>query len=83
MMSRAEEDMLVGWSAPPAWDPQAGRESAPPGQGKFLVKVGGRPGIPFQVALTDIERKVNDTNKRWHEAVEPTDTNSLLGSQAI
>ena len=83
MMSRAEEQMLVGWSAPPSWDPQSGREAEPPGRGKFLVKVGGRPGIPFQVTLTDIERAVNDTNKRWHDVVEPTDGTSLLGSQAI
>lgn len=69
LMSKAEEQMLVGWSAPPSWDPQSGREAAPPGRGKFLVKVGGRPGIPFQVALTDIELAVNDTNKRWHEKI--------------
>lgn len=83
MMSRAEEQMLVGWSAPPSWDPQSGREAEPPGRGKFLVKVGGRPGIPFQVTLTEIERDVNDTNKRWHDVVEPADGASLLGSQAI
>ncbi|WP_290512637.1 ATP/GTP-binding protein [Aeromicrobium sp.] len=66
MMSNAEEEMLVGWSAPPSWDSQAGQEAEPPGRGKFLVKVGGRPGIPFQVALTEVEMAVNDTNKRWH-----------------
>ena len=88
MMSAAEEQMLIGWSAPPSWDPQSGREAEPPGRGKFLVKVGGRPGIPFQVALTDIERAVNDTNKRWHSplssaAAEPTDDPSLFGTQAV
>ena len=72
LMSHAEENMLVGWSAPPSWDPQSGREAAPPGRGKFLVKVGGRPGIPFQVALTDIELAINDTNKRWHDDAGPT-----------
>lgn len=64
-MSRAEENLLVGWSAPPSWDAGSGAESAPPGRGKFLVKVGGRPGIPVQVSLTDLELAVNDTNKRW------------------
>ena len=82
-MSAAEEKMLTEWSAPPSWDSQSGREAEPPGLGKFLVKVGGRPGIPFQVALTEVERGVNDTNKRWHGNAEPTDGSSLLGSQAI
>ena len=79
-LSNAEQRMLMGWSAPPSWDPQSGREAEPPGIGKFLVKVGGRPGIPFQVTLTDVERAVNDTNKRWHDAAEPT---GLLGTQAV
>ncbi|MCW2751643.1 MAG: hypothetical protein JWR83_2753 [Aeromicrobium sp.] len=81
MMSHAEEQMLIGWSAPPSWDPQSGREAEPPGRGKFLVKVGGRPGIPFQVALTEVERAVNDTNKRWHTNAVP-DPTGLLGNQA-
>ena len=66
--SQAEQDMLVGWQDPPAWDPIAGAEAAPPGQGNFLVKVGGRPGIPVHVTLTDTELALNDTNKRWHVA---------------
>jgi hypothetical protein len=66
-LSRAEQDMLIGWQDPPAWDPTAGREAEPPGRGKFLVKVGGRPGIPVDIQLTSVERSTNDTNKRWHE----------------
>lgn len=65
--SRAEQDLLIGWQDPPAWDPATGREAEPPGRGKFLVKVGGRPGIPINVQLTATELAVNDTNKRWHE----------------
>lgn len=65
--SRAEQDLLIGWQDPPAWDPATGREAEPPGRGKFLVKVGGRPGIPITVQLTATELAVNDTNKRWHE----------------
>ena len=64
--SRAEQDMLIGWQDPPAWDPVEGAEVAPPGRGNFLVKVGGRPGIPVYVALTTIELNLNDTNKLWH-----------------
>ena len=65
--SQAEQELLIGWQDPPAWDPHTGREAAPPGRGKFLVKVGGRPGIPVEVHLTEAERTINDTNKLWHE----------------
>ena len=63
---RRSKRLLVGWQDPPAWDSVAGRETAPPGRGNFLVKVGGRPGIPVHVALTAVERSLNDTNKLWH-----------------
>ncbi|WP_291882954.1 ATP/GTP-binding protein [Cellulomonas sp.] len=65
--SRAEQELLVGWQDPPAWDPATGREAEPPGRGKFLVKVGGRPGIPVSVQLTAAEASINDTNKLWHD----------------
>lgn len=64
--SQAEQELLVSWQDPPAWDPVAGTETAPPGRGNFLIKVGGRPGIPVHVALTETEFALNDTNKRWH-----------------
>ncbi|WP_205704752.1 hypothetical protein [Kineococcus indalonis] len=88
-LSQAEQDLLVGWTDPPAWD--AGEEldeastakaamgigggtdggdelatADPPGMGKFLIKVGGRPGIPVEIALTSAEKAVNDTNSKWH-----------------
>jgi hypothetical protein len=62
-MSSAEQQMIVDWSTPPSWNPR--RDGEPPGRGRFLVKVGGRPGIPFKVVLTSVEKNVNDTNKRW------------------
>ncbi|MFE3459960.1 ATP/GTP-binding protein [Nocardiopsis aegyptia] len=65
--SRSEQDMLIGWQDPPAWDPSTNKESEPPGRGKFLVKVGGRPGIPVSVQLTSVESGINDTNKLWHQ----------------
>lgn len=66
-MSRAEQQLLIGWQDPPAWDPATGHEAEPPGRGKFLVKVGGRPGIPIDVQLTPVERGgVHDTNQLWH-----------------
>jgi hypothetical protein len=64
--SRAEQKLLTGWQTPPTWDPATGREKVAPGRGKFLVKVGGRPGIPVEVELTPIEMSISDSNKRWH-----------------
>jgi hypothetical protein len=65
-VSQAEQELLMGWSAPPSWDPATGTETEPPGRGKFLIKVGGRPGIPLSVKLTETEKSTNDTNKLWH-----------------
>jgi hypothetical protein len=66
-MSRPEGELLTRWADPPAWDPRTGREPEPPGRGKFLLKVGGRAGIPVQLQMVATERDVHDTNKRWHE----------------
>lgn len=67
--SRAERDDLTSWTDPPAWDDKAGREAPPPGRGRFLIKVGGRPGIPLRVDMTTVENdlRLNDTNKLWHD----------------
>ncbi|MDZ4234963.1 MAG: hypothetical protein U1C73_14680 [Dietzia sp.] len=65
-LSMSEQGMLTSWQDPPAWDPVSGHESEPPGRGRFLIKVGGRPGIPIRVELTSAELEVNDTNKLWH-----------------
>lgn len=65
-LSRAEQDLLMGWQDPPSWDPDTGDETPPPGRGKFLVKVGGRPGIPIDVQLTTAEKSLRDSNRLWH-----------------
>jgi hypothetical protein len=65
-LSRAEQGILSSWQDPPAWDSSTGVEAEPPGRGRFLVKVGGHPGIPLKVELLDFERAVNDTNVLWH-----------------
>jgi len=64
-MSHAEQRMIVDWSSPASWDPTTNSDGTPPGRGFFLAKVGGRPGIPFRLQLTQAEIAVNDTNKRW------------------
>jgi hypothetical protein len=43
-LSRQEQQKLISWQDPPAWDSR-GADVDPPGRGKFLIKVGGRPGI--------------------------------------
>ena len=65
-LSKAEQDLLISWQDPPAWDSSTGREAEPPGRGKFLVKVGGHPGTPLKVQLMKMELEVNDTNRMWH-----------------
>ncbi|WP_436772184.1 ATP/GTP-binding protein [Yinghuangia sp. YIM S09857] len=64
-MTDAEQHMITDWSTPPTWDATSEGEAPPPGLGNFMIKVGGRPGIPVHVDLTDDERAVNDTNRRW------------------
>ncbi|WP_293787336.1 hypothetical protein [uncultured Aeromicrobium sp.] len=65
-LSEAEADLVTRWSSPDSWNSGGGATGQRPGLGKFLIKVGSRPGIPVQVQLTEIEHAVNDTNKRWH-----------------
>ncbi len=65
-LTRAEQSMVVSWQDPPAWSSD-GERSAPPGRGRFLIKVGERPGIPVRVQLTGVEAGLNDTNKLWHQ----------------
>jgi hypothetical protein len=64
-LSDSEMALLQGWQDPPAWSAHSTGE--PPGRGCFLLKVGGRPGIPLRVRLTPSELGINDTNKLWHE----------------
>ncbi|WP_435866054.1 ATP/GTP-binding protein [Streptomyces xinghaiensis] len=75
-MSEREIDLVSSWSSPPGWASASGNEE-PPGRGRFLIKVGGRPGIPIKVAITETEQRLHDTNTRWagkddpaHESLE-------------
>jgi hypothetical protein len=81
-LSRAEQELLTSWQDPGAWDTGTGRETEPPGRGKFLIKVGGHPGIPVKVELIEAERAINDTNKLWHPETsfpEPDEANTVNG----
>lgn len=71
-LARAEQDLLTSWTTPTSWGSSADAEaSPPPGRGKFLIKVGGRPGIPLNVALTSVEQGLHNTNKRWNLGRRP------------
>ncbi|MGX1548788.1 ATP/GTP-binding protein [Streptomyces adustus] len=63
-LSRREIELVSSWSSPPGWG-VTGEHEEPPGRGRFLIKVGGRPGIPIKVAITDAERRLHNTNTRW------------------
>jgi hypothetical protein len=80
-MSQAEQDMVTSWQTPSNWSAFEGRATARPGLGKFLIKVGGRPGIPIQLQLTDMERAVNDTNRLWHEQSRSGRVDAIAGQE--
>lgn len=64
-LSPREVDLITSWSSPEGW---SGQDNAaqPPGLGKCLIKVGGKPGVPVKIQLTATERRLHDTNTRWH-----------------
>lgn len=64
-MTSKEKNRVTDWSSEAEVDPISGQTASPPGRGKFLLKIGKRPGTPFEVQLTDVERDVNDTNRAW------------------
>ena len=66
-LTAAEARLVTSWSSPPSL---AARRSTPPGVGHFLLKVGGRPGVPFALRLTqaEIDSEVHNTNQRWGAA---------------
>lgn len=60
-LTEAEKGLLVSWQT--AGD--AFSEASAAGLGKFICKIPGQHGIPFQTMLTDFEKAVNDTNVGW------------------
>ncbi|MCW4353413.1 hypothetical protein ONR57_08900 [Hoyosella sp. YIM 151337] len=65
--TNVEKGMVSAWSTPPTWDADRGVERPPPGRGRFLLKIGHRPGIPVVTKFTGAEFKsdIHNTNKRF------------------
>jgi hypothetical protein len=63
-LSQTERDLVNAWQSPPG---SLEKGATPPGRGNFLIKIGGRPGIPVHVRLTqvEIEGGVNATSSMW------------------
>lgn len=73
-MTEAEKQQLVDWSPEGVMDPMTRKVSPPIGRGKFLLKVGQGPGVPFEVTLTAKEHEIHDTNEAWAKAFEHAGT---------
>lgn len=66
-LSNREQQRLSGWTDPPSFSVEEGEDQVPPGRGKFLVKVGGRAGIPVDLTLTSAEISLHMSASRWRE----------------
>ena len=58
-MTEPEQQLVASWSAPESY--QVGAKH--PGRGKYLIKTGGRLGIPVELTLTATERDLYDTDQ--------------------
>jgi energy-coupling factor transporter ATP-binding protein EcfA2 len=70
-ISQTEEDLLTQWAQIGEPDPETGLGAAPLGRGKFLLKGGKKPGIPFRVRLmpSELEAGLHDTNVAFAAAI--------------
>jgi hypothetical protein len=62
-LSQTEKDLVNNWQNPAGFAAGA----TPPGRGKFLIKIGGKPGIPVSITLTsaELEAGINATSSLW------------------
>lgn len=56
-----ERDLVASWSATATWQPGAGERH--PGRGRYLIKCGGRQGIPVEMLLVEDELSLYDTDQ--------------------
>lgn len=64
-LSAKEQHLLASWGDAAPYDSRTGKKGTPPGRGKFLVKVGTRPGIPIQTFVTAAELELSMSDDRW------------------
>lgn len=62
-LSQTEKELVNSWQSPAGFS----KDATPPGRGNFLIKIGGRPGIPTHITLTqtEIQGGVNATSSLW------------------
>jgi hypothetical protein len=60
-MTGPEQQLVASWSAPETYQPGARH----PGRGRYLIKTGGRLGIPVELTLTAAERELYDTDPKF------------------
>lgn len=82
-MSAREKSMIMDWSADGSLNPHTGTQAVPPGRGKFLLKIGKKPGTPFEVELTAAEMDVNNTNRAWTTAAERFRANAARVTETL
>jgi hypothetical protein len=58
-----EREVIASWASPTATGLD-GTSQIHPGRGKLMLKIGTRIGIPVQLALTDAERRLYDTDRQ-------------------
>lgn len=66
-LTDAEMAMIADWSAATGTGID-GTSQVHPGRGKYMVKIGGRAGIPIGLDLTDTELALYDTDKAMRSA---------------
>jgi len=71
-----ERALVTSWAAPPTWVP--GQRH--PGRGKYLIKSGGRMGLPVSVTLSATELALYDTDSAWSDVAALSGNGPDVGS---
>ncbi|GAA3843801.1 hypothetical protein GCM10022226_78490 [Sphaerisporangium flaviroseum] len=69
-LTGAEIDLIASWAAPSATGLDSGQIH--PGRGRYLVKIGGRIGVPVKMHLTPTEQALYDTDAAMRSAARWT-----------